>query len=427
MILALLCAGALAQEMEAVPGVTIPRAEGVEVPHGPPVRITAHPGDDLAATLRGLPAGSHLHLEPGLYAGPLVIDRPLSVTGAGATLTGPGRGTVVLVLADDVTVSGLEIRGGGRDAHDGDAGVLVAADRAHLSHLDIADVYIGIDLRQADDAVVEHSTVRGPLTGPMGARGDGIRLWESNRNTLRHNAVDRVRDVVVWYSAHNLFYDNRIEEGRYGIHFMHADDNLVVGNELLDNVVGVFAMYSTGLKMVDNVLARANGAAGMGFGCKESDGLLVRDNRVVANTTGLYLDGCPHRLDGAATVNDNLIAYNHAGLRFHQVNAGVRVFQNELYENGTPVVVDGGGNADNASFSGNRWSEYEGYDLDGNGVGDLPYAPALASRGLVQRRPVATFFAGTPAAMLLDFLGTAFPMLAPRPLLHDGSPRMGRT
>lgn len=418
---------AWAQAMEAPPSVELPQVPAATVPLGPPLEVTAAPGDDLAAVVGRLPAGSRLRLAPGHHAGPLVVDRPLSVEGEGAVLTGPGRGTVLAVLADDSRVSGIEVRGGGRDAHQGDAGVLVAADRAYLSHLDIHDVYIGIDLRQADDAVVEHTRVTGPAEGPMGARGDGIRLWESNRNTLRHNVVERVRDVVVWYSQDNLFYDNRIAAGRYGIHFMHADHNRVVGNVLDDNVVGVFAMYSTGLHLVDNLLARANGAAGMGFGCKESNAVEVRHNRFVANTTGVYLDGCPHRLDGATVVTDNLLAYNHAGLRFHQVNAGVEFARNEVYENGSPVVVDGGGNAESATFAHNRWSEYEGYDLDGNGIGDLPYAPALASRGLVQRRPVATFFAGTPAAMLLDFLGTAFPMLAPRPLLTDPSPRLGRT
>lgn len=415
------------QEMEPPPVIASGAVPMVVAPVGSPVTVTAPPGADLPGLIAGLPAGSTLVLEPGRHAGPLVVDRPLRIVGNGARLVGPGRGTVLAIVASDSVVSNLTITGGGRDAHGGDAGVLVRADRVHLEGIVVNDVYIGIDLQMANDAVVENCVVNGPESGPMGARGDGIRLWESSRNTLRGNTLHRVRDMVVWYSAHNLFLDNRVEFGRYGIHFMHADDNRVINNALVDNVVGVFAMYSNDIVLRSNELSGANGAAGMGFGCKESDRITVQDNRVVANTTGIYLDGCPHRVDGVATVRGNLLAYNHAGLRFHQVNTGVEIRENDFYENGSPVVVDGGGTAALARFTGNRWSEYEGYDLDADGVGDLPYAPALASRGLVQRRPVAAYFSGTPAAMLLDFLGAAFPMLAPRALFSDAAPRMGRT
>ncbi len=417
---------ALAQDM-AAPEVGSVEIASVNLPMGAPTHVSARPGDALQPIVDRLTPGSTLTLDPGRYAGPLRIDRPLSVQAEGAVITGPGRGTVLLVLADDVSVRGLEVEGGGRDAHEGDAGILVVGDRARLSGLSVHDVLIGIDLREANDAVIENSKVQGPLDGPMGARGDGIRLWESYRNTIRGNHLDHVRDMVVWYSGHNLFVDNRVENARYGVHFMHADDNRVVNNHFVDNVVGAFVMYSTDIYLRHNVLAGANGAAGMGFGCKESDRVTMQDNRVLGNTTGFYLDACPHRIDGQASIQGNLLAYNHAGIRFHQVKPGIDIGDNDLYENGAPVVVDGGGDATLARFRQNRWSEYEGYDLDGDDVGDLPYAPALASRGLVQKRPVATFFAGSPAAMLLDFLGTAFPMLAPRPLFSDPEPRMGRT
>ena len=95
---------------------------------------------------------------------------------------------------------------------------------------------------------------------------------------------------------------------------------------------------------------------------------------------------------------------------------------NRFEENGVQVAVDGGGDVMSTRFLGNAWSDYTGYDLDRDRIGDLPYIPRSVSGELSDRRPAARFFAGTVAAGLLDLLGAAFPMFAPRPLLHDDRP-----
>lgn len=411
----------------AAPAPVVLAAPGLSaaVPSGPPVTATAAPGADLAALIRGLPAGSTLKLAPGRYAGPLVIDRPLVLEGGGATLIGQGRGTVLTLASTDVTVRDLTVTGGGHDPTTGDSGVLVGGDRFRLESLTIDDVFIGIDVRMASHGVITHCTLTGPEDAPIGVRGDGIRLWESHDNLVEHNRLEHVRDVVVWYSESNTFDDNDVHRSRYGLHFMHASGNTVTNNRLLDDVVGVFVMYSDRITLTDNVVAGANGAAGMGFGFKESDLLTVERNRLVGDTTGIYLDTTPNRIGGTATFRGNLLAHDHVGLRLHGVRAGAVFEDNEWHENVVQVAVDGGGQAPELRFEHNRWSDYVGYDLDGDGFGDLPYSPRLYSRGLFDRRPVARFFDGTAAAGLLDFLSEAFPMWAPAPLVHDDRPRLG--
>lgn len=382
--------------------------------------------NDLQARVDATPNGGTLFLETGVHAGPILVQRPISIVGrAGTRIVGNGRGTVVTVLTDDARIANVEIRGGGRDAHAGDAGIRVTGKRVTIENVDIRETLMGIDFAQTHDSSIRNSSVAGPDEGPMGIRGDGIRLWESTRNTIADNVVHRVRDVVVWYSEGNSFEGNTVTGGRYGLHFMHSDANQIIGNQLTENVVGVFVMYSSGIVLRDNALAGARGAAGMGVGCKESDRMEIANNRIVDNTTGIFIDACPHRVDGKSAIHNNLIGFNHFGLRFHQVKAGISVTDNEFYENGEAVVVGGRSDAILATFLNNRWSEYAGYDLDGDQIGDLPYSPTGVSRGLMQRRPTAAFFVGTPAAWLLDFLGTAFPMFAPKPLFFDAEPRMG--
>lgn len=396
------------------------------IPDGPARTVEVRPGEDLQAVVRTLPTGSRIRLGAGRHPGPLVLDRPLDVGGEpGAAIVGGGRGTVVTILADDVLLHDVEISGSGGDPTHGDAGVLVAADRVRIERIAVREALIGVDFRQADDGVLLDSEIHGWEARPLGQRGDGVRLWESNGNRVEGNRLSRVRDLVVWYSSHNVVRGNEVRESRYGTHFMHADDNDVVGNRFVGDVVGVFVMYSRGIRLHDNLVSGADGAAGMGFGFKESDACEALRNRLIGNTTGLYLDQTPHRVDGLAVFSDNLLAYNHVGLRIHGRQAGARLEGNDFHENATQVAVDGNADATHNTFSGNRWSDYAGYDLDHDGVGDVPYTLRTVSGGLAERKPAIQYFSGTLAAGLLDLLAAVFPMFAPRPVLTDPSPEMG--
>lgn len=396
------------------------------IPVGPPRTLDLHAGDDMSAAIHGLPAGSTLTVEAGVYRGPVHVDRPLTIRAeSGAVIEGAGTGTVLVITADDVTVLGLAVRGGGSDATQGDAGVLVAGQRVRLEGVDVSDALTGIDLRAADDGAVVGCHVTGKSGSALSQRGDGLRLWESDRNRIEGNTLANVRDLVVWYSEYNTIAGNHVTGSRYGSHFMHASHNTVTGNAYTDDIVGVFVMYSNDLQLTDNVVARANGAAGMGFGFKESDAITVTGNRVFGNTTGIYLDHTPHRIGGLASFVDNTLAYNHAGLRIHGSETGAEFRSNRFHENATQVSVDGRADASGTLFEGNNWSDYTGYDLDRDHFGDIPYAPSALSSTLTQRRPAMAFFSNTTAAGLLDLLAMAFPMFAPRPVLVDARPALG--
>lgn len=416
---------ARAQE-HAPPAVGAVAVLAAEIPDGSPTEVAATEGDDLQAIVRGLTRGSILHVRAGTYAAPLHIDRPLTIEAdPGAILAGDGHGTLLIIGADDVTVRGLAIRGGGTNATTGDAGVLVHGERFRLERLLVEDALIGLDLRQANHGVITGCTVRGKTDLPLGQRGDGIRLWEAYHNLIEDNELEGTRDLVVWYSSHNRILHNRVHDGRYGTHFMHTEDNEVVGNAYDNNVVGIFVMYSEGIHIRGNRVTGARGAAGVGLGFKESDAIDVTGNWLVGNTTGIYLDNTPHRIGGSTRFVGNLYAYNHTGLRIHGSNAGATFTGNDFHENGVPVAVDGNVDAHGSHFAGNWWSEYAGYDLDGDGTGDLPFAWRAVTTGLASRYPEISFFSGTPAAALLDLLGAAFPMFAPKALMQDDTPRMG--
>jgi nitrous oxidase accessory protein len=352
-----------------------------------------------------------------------VVDRPVTIVGdAGAELHGGGKGTVLVIGAPDTRVSDLAIRDGGRDATRGDAGVVVGADRVVLERLDVAEVLVGVDFRMASHGALRDSVIRGSAELAMGRRGDGLRLWESDGNVIEGNELLDVRDLVVWYSEDNRILGNRVSGSRYGTHFMHADRNEVRDNVYVDDVVGVFVMYSTDIALDGNTVRDANGAAGVGFGFKESDAIVATRNRLLGNTTGVYLDGTPHRLGGSARFEDNLLGYNTTGVRLHGAQAGAVFGGNDFHENGVPVAVDGRADTSGTTFAGNRWSDYAGYDLDGDGIGDVPWELRAVSVTLLGRNPSVAYFHGTLAAGLLDLFAVAFPMLAPAPIARDLRP-----
>jgi nitrous oxidase accessory protein len=162
----------------------------------------------------------------------------------------------------------------------------------------------------------------------------------------------------------------------------------------------------------------------VGFGFKESDELRVEGNSLISNTTGLFLDTTPHNINGEATFRDNVIAANGVGIRFHGPQYGGDFTHNSFEANRSVVAVDGGVDSGQYRIRGNHWSDYEGYDLDGDGLGDLPYEARSLSASLLDRQSLLRFFEGSPAMTLLDLFAEAFPMFRPPAILTDPTPLM---
>ncbi len=207
---------------------------------------------------------------------------------------------------------------------------------------------------------------------------------------------------------------------------MYSHDNLVTGNRYVGNVVGIFAMYSRGLTLERNLLAASTGAAGMGLGLKESSAVTVRDNALVQNAVGIYFDNSPFEPGQLNTIAGNAIELCDLGIQFHASTRGDRLRGNRLHGNGAQVRVDGGGDALGNEWAGNDFDDYAGYDLDQDGVGDVPYELRSLSGSLAARHPQIDLLRGAPALFVLDATSRVLPLLRPKPVLVDERPWMGR-
>jgi nitrous oxidase accessory protein len=368
--------------------------------------------------------GSVLKPPPGRYAGPVVVNKPLVIDGGGQVSIDAGdRGTVFLLATSGATLRGLHLSGSG-DSHDTDDSCLdVRGDRNTVEKLTIDNCLFGIDLKQSNDNIVRDNTVRSkPLD--LGVRGDGIRLWYSRRNLIEGNQVTDSRDMVAWYSHNNVFRSNVGRRSRYSLHFMFANDNVIVGNRFYDNAVGVYLMYTEGGVVRGNLISHATGASGMAIGFKESSGTLVEGNSIIYCAVGIGSDLSPFQPDTKVIIRRNRFAYNGIGILFNSELGGNEMQDNDFEGNLTHVAYGAGRAAVGRNrWHGNYWDDYQGFDRNRDGVGDTPYEMLAFSDSIWMDLPAARFFKSSPAMELLDFLERLAPFSTPDLLVTDEAPR----
>ena len=409
LLLGLLVVGLLATR----PGVSRASAKGI-------------PADDLATAVAQAAPGATILVDGGVYHGALLIDKPLTLIGQNwPVIDGGGVGTVINITSADTTLEGFVIRGSGHSLDQENSGLAGAAPRLTIRGNRFEDTLFGIYLRESPNSVIDSNHISSkPLDVPR--RGDGIRVWASHDTLIEKNQVVDGRDVVLWYSERLTVRENEVRNGRYGLHFMYCDDALITQNRLLDNSVGAFLMYSRRLHMINNTVAGNRGPSGYGIGLKDVDDALVADNLFLNNRTAVYLDGSPREVDSIGQFTGNVFAYNDIGVEMLPAVRHNQFTGNSFIENQEQVAIAGGGTPGSNEWTpagrGNYWSDYAGYDADGDGLGDMSYKAERLFENLMQREPNLRLFLYSPATNALDFAARAFPLVKPQPKLVDERP-----
>jgi nitrous oxidase accessory protein len=337
-----------------------------------------------------------------------------------------GQGTTVQIQGNGAALVGVTVDGSGGRFDTLDAAVHVVADDVRVQGVLVKNAVFGLLVEKANRAHIIENFVQGPDEGPLGLRGDGIRLWETRDSEIRDNQIIGSRDMVVWYSSNNRLIRNTVVRSRYGTHFMYSHGNYVEGNRYLDNVVGVFIMYSRNVTLRDNLVARSSGPGGMGLGIKESGNLTVLDNAFIANTKAVYMDTSPLEPDDFNTFEGNAFFHSEVAVLMHSSEDRNAFLSNVFVSNHSQVQVEGGGDALEVEWLGNAFDDYQGYDLDHDGFGDIAYELRRLSTQLQSTYPQLQFFRGAVTLQLLDAISALFPMIEPKTILIDPRPKMAR-
>lgn len=386
------------------------------------------PAFDLAAAIADAQPGATITVPPGVYAGPLRIDRPLTLEGQeGSVIDGGGIGDVVTVTGADVTLRGLIIRNSGDSLDREHAGISGLASHLTVENNRLENVLFGVYLKNAPHSVVRNNVILSQDLD-IARRGDGIRAWYSDYPTIEGNHVIASRDVVVWFSNYGVIRQNTVEEGRYGLHFMFSDEQTIEENVLRGNSVGIYIMYGRNFAMRNNLLLDNRGPSGYGIGLKDDDDMIAENNYIVGNRVGIYVDGSPREPNATVIFRRNVLAYNEIGVTMLPMVKHNVFTENIFQENSEQVAVAGNGdviaNDWAAEGRGNYWSDYTGFDANGDAIGDLPYESQSLYEDLLQKYPELRLFQLSPASGALDLAARAFPIFQPRLKLADPNPLM---
>lgn len=379
---------------------------------------------EITQALAAAQPGDTIEVGAGEYAGALVIAKPVKLLGHGQVqLKGSGKGDVVLVVADDVELSGFSISGGGSDMMHSDAGIKVHGARATIRENSLTDNLFGVYLGHCEHALVEGNRITGRRDLDMGSRGAGVHLYDARHNSIRNNEVSYVRDGVYFdHADDNLVEDNEFHDLRYGVHYMYCNDNRFYRNVFRDSVAGAAIMYTERVVFSDNqILSNRDGYNAFGLLFQACSDCVAERNVIVNNTSGIFMEGAHHNI-----LRHNLVAYNDVGVVLYGSAEDNTFAYNDFVGNLATLHTVGDVNVQvdwNPAGAGNYYGDYAGYDLDGDGVGDVPERLQDAFAYLEGNHPLLRLFLSSAAADALVLAEQSFPLI-PASTQIDCAPRV---
>ncbi len=366
-----------------------------------------------------------IHVATGIHPGPITIAKPLTLlAGPGAEIRGNGAGNVVTIIADDVTVRGFRITGSGLRLSDDNAAVFVAANRATIENNVIEDSLHGVYLKKVRDCRVIGNRIRGKttlltttksvaqtLTAGTGelcevainenARGNGIHQWSCEGNFLSGNEISDTRDGIYFsFTNHSRTENNHVHHVRYGLHYMYSDNNVFENNVFAQNAAGAAVMFSRDLVIRGNQFIDNRGSRAYGILFQSDERVRLENNTIRNNAVGLSFQ---QAIGFVVRAND--VSGNYIGLRFYGNSDDNSFSENRFTQNLHPIDAAGAGTNNRWAVNGvgNLWSGTEMFDLNGDGVNDLPHRELDLFGPLRRDFPTIAFLSGSPAIKLLRF------------------------
>lgn len=349
----------------------------------------------------------------------LNIQRRLTVIGENGTILDAGnKGTIITINADSVTIMNLTLQNTGQSYIEDRAGIRInRSNHVKLKNNTILHANFGIYIAYVSHATVDNNIIKGEAKQEASS-GNGIHMWYCKNLTITNNTISRHRDGIYleFTDSSEIHHNKAMHNLRYGLHFMFSNNDKYSYNEFRNNGAGVAVMFSKKIDMSHNTFASNWGKASYGLLLKEIYNLNVLHNEFKENTVGIYIEGSNRVLYQYNTFESNGYAIKMAGGCLDN-----RITGNNFLSNSFDLGMHSG-TASN-SFDGNYWSAYEGYDLDRNHIGDVPYHPVKLFNYIVQETPEAMILLRSLFIDLLNFAEKVSPVFTPKHVA-DNFPEM---
>jgi nitrous oxidase accessory protein len=374
----------------------------------------------LRSAVEAAKAGDTVLLKKGVYKeGNIIINKSITLLGEhGAVLDGEDKYEILTVSGKAIVIKGITFRNAGYSSMNDYAAInLVDAKYVLIEGNTITNAYFAIHVANAETCAIINNRISG-VTRTEQTSGNGIHLWKCNDMLVKDNEVEGHRDGIYFeFVTHSIIQGNRSHNNiRYGLHFMFSNNDGYIENEFTDNGAGVAVMYSHHVLMQANRFVHNWGANAYGLLLKEiSDGQIAFNN-FDENTVGILMEST-NRIN----VGRNEFTNNGWALRISSSSNDNTIALNNFTINTFDVGTNGTLSLNR--FVNNYWDKAEGYDMNRDGLSDVPYHPVSMYSMVIEQNPNSVILMRSFMVNLLDKAEKAIPSLTPENMV-DESPVM---
>ena len=368
------------------------------------------PYKTIKQALKAANDGDTVLVYKGIYKeGNLRIDKKIVFLGKDfPVLDGQKKVEVLSIHADSVVVKGFKVINSGFAALEDPCGIKVYNKSFVLiegNQLD--DNFFGIYIQNGRNCVVKNNIIIAYGKEEQQI-GNGIHAWKSNDLQIIGNTIKGHRDGIYFEFVYDSVIWRNIATNniRYGLHFMFSSNDSYLTNIFRNNGAGVAVMFSKNVTMINNYFDENWGASSYGLLLKEISDSYIHSNHFKNNTSGIYMEGT-----NRIKIEKNVFQSNGWAMKIQ-----ASCMDNEIVNNnfqGNTFDMGTNGSLVLNTFNNNYWDKYEGYDINKDGLGDIPYHPLSLFAVLVEKNPSAMLLFRSFMISLLDKSEKVLPSITP--------------
>lgn len=351
----------------------------------------------------------------------LVIDKGIILKGIDyPVLDGEKKYEIISITSNGAVVDGFKLIHSGISSLEDLSGIKVYDSRdVVIKNNVLEDTFFGIYIQNGINCSIENNTLKA-IGVEEQQSGNGIHCWKGDSLKVIGNQISGHRDGIYFEFVKNSVIWRNVSKNnlRYGLHFMFSNDDMYVNNVFRNNGSGVSVMYSNRIKMFSNYFEENWGDAAHGILLKEISDGFMEGNYFKRNTSGIYMEGA-----NRIYMKRNVFENNGWALKIQASCMDVVLELNNFIGNTFDVGTNGSLVLNR--FNNNYWDKYDGYDLDKNKIGDIPYRPVSMYSMIVEKYPPAMILFRSFITSLLDKTEKLIPSLTPENL-KDTAPMMKR-
>ena len=360
--------------------------------------------------------GDTILLHKGTYReGNLIINKSIHLIGIDApVLDGDNKNEILTLTGKNISIKGIHLANAGYSSMNDYAAIkIIDATGILIENNTITNASFGIHIANSTYSIVRNNIIRGTNKSEH-LSGNGIHLWKCDHMMIANNTIRGHRDGIYLEFVTGSTIQGNISELniRYGLHFMFSHSDTYLNNTFRNNGAGVAVMYSKNVRMENNMFDKNWGASAYGILLKDISNSHIRNNKFIQNTVAIHMEG-----SSRIEISSNVFQGNGWALKV-QASCDDNTFHHNNF-NGNSFDVATNGTMTLNRFYNNYWDKYDGYDMNKDGIGDVPYHPVSMYAMVVEQNPTTLMLMRSFMVSLLDKAEKAIPSLTPENLVDD--------